>query len=239
MTLSFPFEVEYDYRPLKDGLSGWDVYALQTALREVGHHILADGHFGAKTGDAVELWQEGKQLDVDRIAGNVTQRSLVLAVGEGIRRQYRLPIKQIMGSCEKETGFIVGEYTEQYTNGSRDMGVIQLNDLAKQVEPEQAFSVPFALDFFARTLRTNHDRYLVAPLRPNTKRVSNALAWQYAAGSWNRPAHTAYLAGMRGDDAVAPSSRTLTAAQREWIEGYIDRVCTYSMSYYAHREWPS
>ena len=57
--------------------------------------------------------------------------------------------------------------------------------------------------------------------------------WRLAAGSWNRPAHTAYLAGQPNNQSAKP-----TQAQLDWIHGYMDRVCVYSDIYYQNRAWP-
>ena len=229
----------YRYRPLKRGASGWDVYALQTALKGHGHVLVADGVFGLKTDAAVGAWQEAKQLVVDAIAGVVTQRSLALAEGEKVRDRHGLPIKLLMGQMEKESGYLLGNHTARYEDGAYDLGVCQINNEAKKLTVATCFDVPYAINFLAEEVREKHDRYLTAPLRPGSKRVENRRAWRLAAGSWNRPAHTAYLAGMQGDDPVAPSSRILTSAQEEWIRGYIDRVCTYCDAYYGtQRAWP-
>lgn len=236
----------YIYRPLKKGLSGWDVYALQTALKSKGHNLTLDGVFGPATDASVRLWQEGRGLLKDGIAGIATQRDLALVVGQAARDLYRLPVKLLMGQIESESAYILGNHTILYgqetpekDDDSRDLGVAQINDIHKGVSWVQAFDVGFALDFLAGEIREKHDRYLNAPLRTGFTRVSNGRAWRLAAGSWNRPAHTAYLAGMRTNDPVAPSTVALSTSQREWIEGYMDRVCTYADDYYATRTWPS
>lgn len=243
---NFPLPLHaYIYRPLKRNLSGWDVYALQTALNVQGHKLTADGVFGPRTEDSVELWQRGSGLVIDGIAGIATQRDLALVVGQGARDDWHLPLKLLMGQIEKESGYQLGNHTALYgqetpdkADDSRDLGVSQINDIHKGVSWDQAFDVGFALNFLASEIREKHDRYLAAPLREGFQRVDNERAWRLAAGSWNRPAHTAYLAGMRTTDPVAPSSKTLTTTQRTWIEGYMDRVCSYADVYYAHRLWP-
>lgn len=229
----------YDYRPLKRGLRGWDVYALQTALNGIGHTLALDGILGASTDVALRLWQSGRSLAVDGIAGIITQRSLALANGEDVRQRSRLPIKLLMGQIEKESGYQLGNHTGPYRDGSRDLGVAQRNDKQQGISYDEAFNVWSSLDVLGKTIRIRHDRYLAAPLRDGYKRVSNVRAWHLAAGSWNRPAHTAYLAGMRTGDPVTPASEVLTSFQRDWIEGYINRVCTYADDYYETRTWPS
>lgn len=229
----------YDYRPLKLDNRGWDVYALQTALNGMGHLLNLDGVFWFDTERSVKLWQEGRGLVVDGIAGILTQRSLALVNGEGARMRAILPIKLLMGQIEKESGYELGNHTAPYKDGSRDLGVAQRNDKQQRITYDQAFHVPNSLEVLSQTVRLRHDRYLSAPLREGFKRVSNERAWHLAAGSWNRPAHAAYLAGMRTNDPVTPSTLMLTTEQREWIEGYIDRVCTYADAYYGTRMWPS
>lgn len=230
----------YDYRPLKMGQSGWDVYALQTALKAQGHKLTPDGVFGAITDKAVRLWQGGRGLVLDGIAGTATQRDVVLVIAERARNDNKLPIKLLMGQVEKESAYLVGNHTEPYKDFSRDLGVAQRNDRQQGITYADAFDVLDSLEVLARTIRRRHDNYLNAILRPGFNRVSNARAWHLASGSWNRPAHTAYLAGMRTTDPITPASSTLTDVQREWIEGYMDRVCTYADAYYAQglRLWP-
>ena len=145
---------------------------------------------------------------MDAIAGVVTQRSLALDEGEKVRDRHGLPIKLLMGQMEKESGYLLGNHTARYeANGSYDLGVCQINNEAKKLTVATCFDVPYAINFLAEEMREKHDRYLTAPLRTGARRVENRQAWRLAAGSWNRPAHTAYLAGMQGDDPVAPSSR--------------------------------
>lgn len=230
----------YDYRPLKQGQSGWDVFALQTALEGTGAHLTLDGRFDVNTTLLVRNWQMGRALVADGIAGIITQRDLALKLGEGARSRHRLPIKLLMGQLEKESGYLLGNHTAKYSDGSYDLGVTQRNNKQQQITIAEAFHVPHSLEALANSIRVRHDNYLAAPLRQGFARVSNARAWELAAGSHNRPAHTAYLAGMRTTDPVTPAVRgPLSDAQLDWIEAYMDRVCSYAQVYYADRSWPS
>ena len=64
-------------RTLKKGLTGEDVKKLQQALIDLGYlSDTADGTFGAKTQDAVTLFQAVNGLDADGLAGAKTQALL-------------------------------------------------------------------------------------------------------------------------------------------------------------------
>lgn len=64
-------------RPLRSGLAGWDVAAVQFLLHSRGYGPGGfDGGFGARTADAVRRFQAAAGLAVDGVAGPATLRAL-------------------------------------------------------------------------------------------------------------------------------------------------------------------
>lgn len=227
---SFPLPNDhgYIYRPLVKGTKGWDDFALQTALIALGYDISFrlssglthpgdDGWFGDSTDRGVRKAQTDRHLTVDGIAGIVTQTALAMALG--IRIGTLLPAGLLRGVFAFEGGNQLGNHTPIYENGTRDFGVVQDNlpDDQRMI----GFNVPDRILYYASETVARYHRYepYVSPQR----------AWELAAGAWNRPAWTDYLANpvkwpLRNKDG---SKRDITLAERTWIEGYIDRVTTY------------
>lgn len=208
----------YLYRPLKYGTVGWDVYALQAALFDMDYAIKVDGHFGVNTQDRVVQFQAVRALEADGIAGIATQMSAAKLLMPPITADFGLPRNLLKGQVEKESGFLLGNHSLQYPNGTYDIGVTQLNT-GFYSNYEVGFDPQLGLRELAGRVRNNYSTY------KKGGNVSNRRAWELAAGSWNRPAYTDWLAGMGG---VKPSP-----SQLEWIEGYIDRVTSYVTS------WPT
>lgn len=198
----------YLYRPLKlekPFQTGWDVYALQTALK----NLELDGVFGPMTHARTLVVQRDLGLVVDGIAGPATQHAVVSSIAVPYRNIYKLPVNLLKGQIEKESGWLVGNHTAPYDgNGSRDIGIVQRND--RFAEWDQAFHVPESLEKIANHTRTKKNVYF--DLVGNHTR-----AWQLAAGSWNAPAWTDRLA--RGE--------TLLSHQEAHINAYIDRVTSF------------
>jgi peptidoglycan hydrolase-like protein with peptidoglycan-binding domain len=63
-------------RPLRDGMTGEDVRALQQALLREGYRVDIDGNFGPRTERAVMDYQRDHQLKVDGLAGPLTLAAL-------------------------------------------------------------------------------------------------------------------------------------------------------------------
>lgn len=201
----------YLYRPLKRGLRGWDVVALQTGLLGVGLGLPrygADGYFGRETQKAVTNFQASSALGVDGIAGIATQRSIGHQLALKAADHHDLPLGVPLGHVEKESGFQLGNYTAPYTNGSRDCGAVQRNTFYHPVE--SCFDTPYSIDLCAGYTAAKWAEYMA-------RGVSEERALELACGAWNRPAWTDLLS--RGG--------TLSPEASSWIEGYIDRVTTY------------
>lgn len=214
-------------------MRGWDVFALQTGLNKYTKDpkIEEDGIFGPRTLTAVTRFQKNRDLVADGIAGGQTQLAIIRGILPDITKLYHLPQGGIKGAVENESGNWLGNHTERYANDSYDLGVIQINNIAKGVGYEQAFDALWALDFFGQTIRKAFDAYStrsqarLARLQArgiSDDYLSERRRWELAWGSWNRPAHTAWLAGETDSNSVRPTDTQLT-----WIEGYIDRVTVY------------
>lgn len=206
--MRFPLDpAGYDYRPLKQGDKGYDVYALQGSLLA---DLAVDGDFGPKTKAAVLAYQERHGLVRDGIAGIATQRSIALLRIWPFQSGYAIPPGLMRGQVENESGFQLGNHSSRYDDGSFDCGIVQRN--TRYAPPDEGFNVIDSLEVLAKRLRSKHDEYAEYGVVDTERRL-----WELAAGSWNAPAWTDRLA--RG--------LTLTAAQSAAIERYIDRATVY------------
>jgi hypothetical protein len=197
----------YKYRPLKRGMSGWDVYALQTGLDTV-----ADGAFGPKTELAVVRFQNEAKLHPDGIAGILTQRSLALAIIFPLQRSLGTPPGLARGQVESESGYQLGNHTPLYSDDTRDVGVCQIHIAPTDDKLRTAFDMEHSIHRLLGQLKQRHDKYH-GMVGAKTERR----AWELAAGSWNAPAWTDRLA--RGE--------TLPQQHKDHIEAYIDRATIY------------
>lgn len=204
----------YEYRPLRKKLprqKGWDVFALQSGLQELGSPALVlDGIFGRKTHKAVKKFQERSGLVVDGIAGVLTQEAIALDIADTATTFFNLPQGMLEGQIEHESSFWLGNHSPQRADGSRDCGVVQRNDA---YSPHiDAFDCPLSIDALAERISKKHKEYKDLGL------VTDDRAWELAAGSWNAPAWT---------DALA-HGRTLSDSASAWIEAYIESVTRYA-----------
>lgn len=200
----------YRYRALKKGDSGWDVYALQTALDLEAYPINADGAFGPMTDAAVRAYQDRRGLAMDGVAGVVTQRALALGLIWPEQREKQTPAGLMRGQVEKESSFMLGNHTPRYDDGEYDVGVCQRNTNYATIE--DGFNAPASIGVLAKRLRDKYDAYKKLGKVKTERRL-----WELAAGSWNAPSWTDKLA----------NGGTLTQAQSDHIEAYIDRVTVY------------
>ena len=210
----------YDYRPLKRGLAGWDVYALQTGLLLLGFELPdfgADGRLGRETSQAIRRFQRRIQaytpeFAVDGIAGIATQRELGHRLARRAAVRHGLPPGVPLGHVEKECGFQLGNHSAMYTDeahwGTWDVGPVQMNTRYRPVE--DGFNCA-SIDTCAGYVASKWVEYDQLGI------VDERRALELACGAWNAPAWTDRLA--RG--------LSITDTQRAWIEAYIDRVTVY------------
>lgn len=219
MFTSYP---QYDkYRTLErlpTALRGEDVYALQTALNELGFEAgIADGIFGSMTDRAVREAQTHFHLVVDGKAGGNTQKALALALGSGAASRKGVPSSAMKGQLEHESGYRLGIYSIQYQDGSYDAGVTQRN--TKFHPPQEGFDVQDSVLELATTVRAHFELFVG---------LADHRRWALAQGAWNRPAYACYIAREEGATKV-PKSMTLrpTSEQRTTFEAYVSEVSKY------------
>jgi hypothetical protein len=188
------------YRTLQlvsPNMRGYDVYALQTALKEMGYDTGGlDGIFGPASDRAVKLAQNKLSLVVDGKVGGNTQTAIVKRLANRARELNHLPKGLVFGQCMHESSCRLGNYSEARHDGSYDAGVAQRNsnfhDLA------DAFDVEDSIELLGRHLAAHYMLYDgVTDLRRR---------WELASGSWNAPAFTNWIANDEGD-AVVPKSK--------------------------------
>jgi peptidoglycan hydrolase-like protein with peptidoglycan-binding domain len=212
-------EGSYRYRPLRledPKLVGYDVFALQTGLLLEQR----DGIFGERTQTAVLEFQRHHKLVTDGVAGPTTQRVICQKFLGPLRRDYGLPKGLPTGQVAKESGYLLGNHTPPYNDGSRDCGVAQRN--TRYTSIEEAFNVPLSLTELVMQTSFAYVAYRDIGI------VSERRAWELAAGHHNRPAYTDALA--RGKTTVTVDGHTVDLSAgtpaRIWIEDYIQRVCS-------------
>jgi hypothetical protein len=166
----------YRYRPLREGISGWDGWALQRAL-----DIPADGVFGPVTTGAVKRFQKAHDLTADGIAGPATQRDLAEELIWPVQKQLATPPGLLRGLMEGESGYLLGNYTAPYRDGSRDVGLMMHNLAPTQHNLTFAFDGRLAIPSSAVKLNNRRVDYL--KLTKNDRS-----AWRYAIGAHNWPA---------------------------------------------------
>lgn len=115
--------------PIKEGESGWRVYALQAALTSVGRPLDADGAFGLKTKKAVIAYQEANGLEADGIVGVRTQAKLIGQISHKVHvKMAQLPDGLLRGFAEAEGANILAATNWFTPPGGRqgvDCGVVQ------------------------------------------------------------------------------------------------------------------
>lgn len=216
-----------DVTPDDDPMSGEDCYALQCALKHVlkfgldTHEDFAiDGSIGPDTGKAI--WQAQNKLGIieDGLAGQETQRALALRIlGEQLRpwtTRYLL----VLGIILKESSGWLGIYSEQRPNGSYDAGVTQQN--TEHNDPAEAFDPTKAIPKLARYtvegLKLYEDRSkFVGSDHSRHRRLC------LAAGRWNAPAYTGWLAGVgHPNDEPGPTARAAIENYMLWATKLVD-----------------
>lgn len=198
---------------------GEDVYALQTALAAVGHDVgTHDGVLGKLTAAAITAAQHDLGVSADGLAGGKTQEALALRIARKADKSYGLAEGLLRGQLEHESGFRLGNYSPQRSDGSYDAGVAQRN--TAHTPARQGFDVPDSIDALGVRVRQHFDLFNgVSPVKRR---------WQLAQGAWNAPAFACYLARQAGATKVTAGmcSKPGTTAHAT-LEAYIASVSTY------------
>ena len=94
--------------PIKQGETGWRVYALQSALGSVGRDTTPDGVFGPKTLRQVKGMQKNNGLVSDGIAGPATQQKLIEKISHKTHEAFTsIPDGLMRGYAEAEGGNVL------------------------------------------------------------------------------------------------------------------------------------
>jgi peptidoglycan hydrolase-like protein with peptidoglycan-binding domain len=209
MFTGFPTYSRYRTLQLSDPRQrGEDVFALQVALNEVINTALAlDGILGPKTSQAIFKAQGELSLVIDGKAGGLTQRALALRIAVG---KTTVPFNLIKGQLEHESGYRLGNYSPQRSDGSYDAGVAQRN--TNYTPPRDGFNPAKSIEALEANTRHYYDLY--SGIADEKRR------WGVAAGAWNAPAYANYLAGVKPWAVPSESARVT-------FEAYIDSVTAY------------
>jgi hypothetical protein len=202
---------------LSSRMTGEDVYALQTALKEFG--VLsgtADGILGPITSDAIKSAQARLTLAVDGKAGNATQTALVRNLTEKLRVDFKLPHGLLFGQCLHESSCRVGNYSPLHGE-TYDAGVAQRN--TEFTKPQDGFNVPLSIDALGANLRKFYDKF--AGVSNDRRR------WQLAAGSWNAPAYACYIAKQEGAKVSLRECARPSDSARVTLEQYMASATAY------------
>lgn len=198
---------------------GEDVFALQTALKAFGCDPGAlDGVLGSRTHSAIRRAQELLNITVDGLAGGVTQTKLVHVMSNKSRAKYGLPKGLEFGQLSHESGCRVGNYSPIRSNRTYDAGVAQRN--TQFTSAKIGFNVPDSIDALGANLSKYHKKFI--GVRDEARR------WALAAGAWNAPAYTCYIAREEGATGVRVSETARpSGASRNTLEGYMRSATVY------------
>lgn len=200
---------------------GYDVYALQTALIRQGFNLPqfgADGYFGKECDAAVRAAQKANGLVVDGLAGGKTQEALAVKISQGYAVETGVPAARLYGSMSHESGFRLGNYSDQRDDGSYDAGVTQRN--TRLTPAQEGFTVPESIEALAK--RTKQYYVLFEGLATDRR-------WDLAQGAWNAPAYACYIAKEEGAHGV-PTNQTAKpgVTARATFEAYVASVSAYA-----------
>lgn len=225
----FPLDPGYwKWRSVEMGKSGWDVWGVQSGLAGIPGYekVVVDGNCGASTDAAIRRFQDERALFVDGRAGFATQEKLASVLARKFRTGWSLPNGIPFGSILTESGCWFGNYTAPYSDGSRDLGLVQRNDKAvvPQLSPEDAFDAPGSLMTLCSRISSRWAAYKGYGI------VDDFRALRLACGSWNAPAFTDALARGKTYADLGDGVRvdlSLGAPARTRIEDYIAKATRY------------
>lgn len=204
---------------LKQGMSGWDVCAIQIALNGAGFGLTEDGIFGPITTTAVREMQRRLNIIVDGICGPQTQSAL--CINECNRAgQHTIPNGLLKGICLGESGGIIPTTSSRYPNGSRDYGPLQ-NNLTNPTQ--QQLNLAFQPKHQAEKLSAQlNNQYKLFLGRPGAK--TEEKAWRLAVLSYNWPAAAQAIANSEENTWTYVESGTghkrSLIDSAPWVEQY-------------------
>jgi peptidoglycan hydrolase-like protein with peptidoglycan-binding domain len=195
-------------------MRGYDVYALQTALVEMGLKIGGlDGVLGEKTQRAIKSAQSLLLIEVDGLCGGGTQQAITKRLANRARTINDLPPGLVFGQCMHESSCRLGMYSLPIRpDGSYDAGVAQRN--SNYHDLEEAFTVEHSIELLGRNIRKHYDRF--EGLKSDQRR------WGLAAGAWNAPAYACWIAKNEGAKNVTNAeTKQPSSDARTKLEAYI------------------
>lgn len=199
-------------------LRGEDVYAVQCACnRIVRAGLVLDGILGPATGQAIWSIQSALDVTKDGRCGPVTQRAIALhlVVLAGVTKHSNL-FRLAKGAIERESLFLLGNYSPIRPSGTFDAGVVQRNS---QFHPlDAAFNPVLSIELWVSTVRDAFKRYHDESLYRDTNYAypDSVRRYKLAAASWNAPFFGNFYAGVQ--PSVAPSAAG-EAAFLAYLEG--------------------
>lgn len=210
-------------------LKGYDVYALQTVVNDVcGLTLKLDGWLGGRTSEGIETLQRQVAVPDDRKAGGVTQRAGLLVLLSRLVSVATLPdaaYRLGKGQMEHESSNRWGNYSDKRDDPdadagwSYDAGACQEN--TREFPPSHGFTPRLAITNMLARLNHYYARYSDTLKFKGTDHTTRR-RWSLAAGAWNAPAWTDWLAGL-----VTNRPPAFTEANELKLETYIASVTVY------------
>jgi peptidoglycan hydrolase-like protein with peptidoglycan-binding domain len=227
----------------KLGMQGIEVWALQINLNQVDNNKLTlDGVFGPATDKAVREYQKTQSLEVDGVAGVMTQRSLVIKLTTEATTKYHLPPGLLKSLASNESGFVLASYSKHPSDGGFDLGPYQRSFPPADMNSagyQNALNAASMANFSGSSMRAQKDTFAKAPKVGSVQR-----AWELAVLNHNWPfaAHNlAFLGSIYPNaaedtapqDWIKVASGGRLSTPRQWVQHYIDAATVFVTT------WPS
>jgi hypothetical protein len=219
VVVTFSPNEKYRYS-LKEGMSGWDVWACQIALNSTlgKPGLVEDGVFGPITTAAVRIIQGHLGITVDGICGPQTQASICVRECNAVH--HVVPTGLLKGACLGESGGIIPATSVLYPNGSRDYGPLQDNlNLPSQAALKEAFDIVLQAREVAGRIKST---YVSFHGQPGAQ--SQETAWRLAVLNYNWPAAANQIAAGHADTWIYVESGTgikrRLSDRAPWVEAY-------------------
>lgn len=138
---SLPARTEYTYsREKYSEVAHQGVYALQLSLYQINSNLgvnFADGYFGERTELAVKNYQSRRGLTPDGVAGQATQKRIIIGWKNTAESQVSVKEGLLDGFCESEGGWLLAPVNWSVYGGV-DVGAVQnrVYDLSGAIQSE-------------------------------------------------------------------------------------------------------
>lgn len=181
---------------LKEGMSGWDVWALQVSLNSlhIAPILTEDGTFGSATTGSIRSAQNVFRIISDGIAGPMTQNS-ICNLASSRAEKGRTPAGLLKGICLGESGGIISATTALYGDNGRDYGPFQDHLVnPTQAELRDAYNVSAAAVNTRGQVVSGYQFY-----HGQAGALEVEKAWRLAVLQHNWPAASDQIAAGHGD----------------------------------------